>query len=199
MPKAIAFFNRLTNNNISGKVIFEQVGSSLQMKIDLQGFEPNHTFAIHIHEFGDLTDGCTSLGAHFNPKQQNHGSDLYTSDHHPGDLMNNLTSNHLGSVKLDYETPELSILYSSPKCIVGRSVVIHYYPDDLGQKGSFENGTLIPYSSMSLKELQEYSAQRKYPKNKSKQQLIDKLEEESLKTGNAGGRMACAIIGVMKG
>ena len=168
------------------------------MSIDLQGFEPNQTFAIHIHEYGDLTDGCTSLGAHFNPKQQNHGSDLYSSDHHAGDLMNNLTSNHLGRVNLNYQTPHLSILYSSSKCIVGRSVVIHYYPDDLGLKGSFVNGTLTPYSMMSLKELQEYSAQRKYPKNKFKQQLIAKLEEESLKTGNAGGRMACAIIGVMK-
>jgi len=196
MSKAIAFFNPLTNNNISGKIIFEQFGASLQMSIDLQGFEPNHTFAIHIHEFGDLTNGCTSLGAHFNPKQQNHGSDLYTSDHHPGDLMNNLTSNHIGCVKLNYKTPHLSILYSSSKCIIGRSVVIHFYQDDLGQKGNFVNGTLIPYSSMSLKELQEYSVQRKYPKNKSKQQLIAKLEEESLKTGNAGGRMACAIIGM---
>jgi Cu-Zn family superoxide dismutase len=198
MSKAIAFFNPLTNNNISGIIIFEQLESSLKMQINLQGFKPNHTFAIHIHEFGDLTDGCTSLGAHFNPKHQNHGSDLYTNDHHPGDIMNNLTSNHLGCVQLNYVTPHLSILYSSSKCIVGRSVVIHYYQDDLGQKGSFVDGNLVPYSSMTLKELQEYSAQRKYPKNKNKKQLISKLEEESLKTGNAGGRMACAIIGIMK-
>lgn len=198
MPNAIAYFNPLTNNNISGTIIFQQIGSSLQLKIDLKGFEPNQTFAIHIHEFGDLTDGCASLGGHFNPKQQNHGSDLYTVDHHPGDLMNNLTSNNLGNVKVDYETLHLSILYSSSKCIIGRSVVIHYYQDDLGQKGTIVEGNLIPYSTMTLKQLQEYSAQRKYPKNKSKQQLIAKLEEESLKTGNAGGRMACAIIGIMK-
>ena len=196
MNGAIAFFNPLVNNNISGKILFTQESSVLKVRIDLEGFEPNKDYAIHIHEFGDLSKGCQSLGPHFNPKQQCHGSDMYVKHHHAGDLMNNIKSNHKGQVSLSFNTKVLSTNYNSSKCILGRSVVIHYYADDLGQKGIIKDGQLVSYQDLTLEELKQLSKERKYPISKSKQQLVEKLNTESLITGNAGGRMACAIIGI---
>ena len=54
--------------------------------------------------------------------------------------------------------------------IIGRTVVIHEGADDLGLGGLDSNGNVID----------------------------QKVHQESLKTGNAGGRMACAIIGLSK-
>lgn len=184
------------NNEISGKILFSQNKKVLNIQIDLQGFEPDKDYAIHIHEFGDLSQGCKSLGGHFNPTMHHHGSDLYQKHHHAGDLMNNIHSDQNGKVKLEFQSKCLSISYKSSKCILGRSVVIHKYSDDCGQKGILQNDVLIPYQEMSLKQLQKISKQRGYPSNKTKKQLADKLDSESLVTGNAGGRMACAIIGL---
>ena len=184
------------NNEISGKILFSQNKKFLNIQIDLQGFEPDKDYAIHIHEFGDLSQGCKSLGGHFNPTMHHHGSDLYQKHHHAGDLMNNIHSDQNGKVKLEFQSKCLSISYSSSKCILGRSVVIHKYSDDCGQKGILHDDVLIPYQEMPLKQLQKISKERGYPSSKTKKQLADKLDSESLITGNAGGRMACAIIGL---
>ena len=54
--------------------------------------------------------------------------------------------------------------------IIGRTVVIHTGEDDLGLGGLNDKGEIIDAA----------------------------VHRESLKTGNAGGRMACAIIGFAK-
>jgi Cu-Zn family superoxide dismutase len=198
MTSAIAFFDPRTNDSqISGTVTFYSRPDKM-IKIRLKGLEPHSTHAIHIHEYGDLTGGCDTLGAHFNPTGAQHGSDTHMNqgDHHHGDLMNNITADPCGHVALDYYSP-----YLTPPMVAGRSVVLHYYADDLGLQGTVvggRGGIFTFYRDMSFQDLSLLCSERKYKiqGGRSREAMIHKLETESLKTGNAGARMACAIIGL---
>lgn len=125
-----------------GYVIFSQCCKKHTVKVHfkLHGFMSNATHAIHIHEFGDLSDGCTSLGPHYNPDNTTHGSrEIPENPRHAGDLINNFTTNEDGEFKYTYIDKLLSI-----DDIVGRSVVIHEGIDDLGVgKGSSKKESLV--------------------------------------------------------
>lgn len=155
---AIAVFN---DKNVRGFILFHQKntekGSSVHY--NLYALPKSKTMACHIHEFGDMTDGCTSLGGHWNPTGTTHGSiEININKSHSGDLTNNIHANNKGEFIFSYFDPRINIIGNINKSIIGRSVVIHKGIDDLGLGG---NG-------------------------------------ESLKTGNAGERMSCAIIGIKK-
>ena len=143
-----------------GRVLFSyccQKHKLVRVTFDLFNFSKNATHAIHIHEFGDLSDGCKSLGPHYNPANETHGSiDFPDRPRHAGDLINNFTTDMEGCFSYSYIDDKLSNIDFSD--IYGRSIVIHDGIDDLGRgRGK------------------------------------DKVE--SLKTGNAGSRLACGIIG----
>ncbi|CAK9296757.1 unnamed protein product [Gordionus sp. m RMFG-2023] len=111
--------------------------SPVEIKGNLAGLEPGkHGF--HVHEFGDLTQGCTSAGIHYNPDKKTHGGPD-DSIRHNGDL---------GNVTSD----------ASGKCHISKTDKVHAKEDDYGKGG----------------------------------------DEESLKTGNAGERVGCGIIGLAK-
>lgn len=149
--EAIACFNKV----FVGTVLFHQCDNqdNTTVVFDIKG-PSNGEFACHIHSYGDLRQGCKSLGPHWNPHNTTHG---YTFDpsrpSHAGDLVGNILTDSSGNYQFVYVDPKLSL--NGPLSIVGRSVVIHVDVDDLG--------------------------------------LGD--NEESLKTGNAGDRIDCAIIG----
>lgn len=131
-------------SNIKGTITFHQCHPSKPTKvsINLSGFRPNQIHGVHIHEFGDLRDGCTSLGAHFNPLNKNHGNiKLNGNDRHAGDLINNIQTDENGNVNYTYMDPLLSLYDNSIFNIIGRSVVIHEKPDDLGLGGTKESKT----------------------------------------------------------
>ena len=110
----------------------------------LKGLEPGkHGF--HIHEFGDLSDGCKSAGGHYNPDGVDHG-DL--NQGHVGDL-GNIVADQSGTARFQIKAERVEL-----SDVVGRAIVIHADEDDLGKGG----------------------------------------DEESLKTGNAGDRLACGVI-----
>lgn len=137
---AIVLFEKTSKNSLEGTIEFHQCDKNnpTHIRINLKGFKPNKTHAIHIHEFGDLTQGCVSAGRHYNPFNKNHGNyKIHGKNRHVGDLVNNITSDKNGEVHL-YFKDDLISLYS-PNSIYGRSVVIHEKQDDLGLGGDKES------------------------------------------------------------
>jgi len=129
-------------NGIRGLIEFHQcsVYSPVTVRMNLQGVGVK-THAIHIHEFGDMRDGCVSLGAHWNPYRDTHGSRDYNMPRHAGDLCNNITFNSSGVFKFMYHD-DLITLFSPDSqniSIAGRSIVIHENPDDLGMGNNEES------------------------------------------------------------
>lgn len=154
----IASFTPNVDSSIEGYVLFEQqnIHTPVQVTFRLQGFRRvGQIHAIHIHEYGDLRQGCHSLGGHWNPHHFPHGSYEYDKvSHHAGDLINNLKVQPKHRFFYSYDDPLITLFGS--QSILGRSVVIHANRDDLGQS----------------------------------------THPESKVNGNAGPRIACAIIGI---
>ncbi|XP_038638530.1 superoxide dismutase [Cu-Zn], chloroplastic-like [Scyliorhinus canicula] len=104
-----------------------QRSNGTEIKLDLHGFRGNgKPHAMHIHEFGDLSDGCETLGGHFNPHNMDHGS-------HAGDLGNFRPSAD-GSVHETLTRVQLHL--QGHDSVIGRSIVIHENEDDLGHHDS---------------------------------------------------------------
>nr|XP_003411340.2 extracellular superoxide dismutase [Cu-Zn] [Loxodonta africana] len=126
---------------VTGLVLFRQLapGAKLEAFLDLEGFTAEHNGsarAIHVHQFGDVSQGCEATGPHYNPLGVPHPQ-------HPGDFGNFWVRD--GSL-WKYRTG-LNASLVGPHSIVGRAVVVHAGQDDLGRGGdqaSVENGNAGP-------------------------------------------------------
>ncbi|KAH8405660.1 hypothetical protein KR215_005895 [Drosophila sulfurigaster] len=118
------------NTQVKGNVTFIQndCGQSVHVRIQLENVkEGKHGF--HIHEKGDLSNGCTSLGGHYNPDKVDHGAPHHEV-RHVGDL-GNIEVNSTGIIDITYSDAVISL--NGKRTIIGRSVVLHELEDDLGQ------------------------------------------------------------------
>ena len=147
---AVSVLNSSTG--VAGTVKFvQQEGQKVRIQAEITGLTPGlHGF--HIHEWGNLTNGCVTAGPHYNPFGKTHAGPA-DEVRHVGDL-GNIEANAEGKAIYDAEDHLINIYGATS--VVGRSVVVHAGVDDLGKGGN----------------------------------------EESLKTGNAGARVACAVIGL---
>ncbi|XP_039032771.1 superoxide dismutase [Cu-Zn], chloroplastic-like [Hibiscus syriacus] len=108
------------------------------VNVRITGLTPGpHGF--HLHEYGDTTNGCIMIGAHFNPNKMTHGNTFLNSRRSAETTI------------VDNQIP-----LSGPNAVVGRALVVHELEDDIGKGG----------------------------------------HELSLTTGNAGGRLACRVVGL---
>ena len=142
--KAIAFFS---NSSIKGTVKFIEIPNDLVfVDVNLEGFEPNTIHGFHVHESGDLTSGCDSMCAHFNPYNQTHGG-KDDSIRHVGDL-GNLEADEEGKVTIQF-TDHMIKLRGGEANIIGRGLIVHADPDDCG-KGSFPDSKTTGHSGKRI-------------------------------------------------
>ncbi|XP_055338038.1 uncharacterized protein LOC129588044 [Paramacrobiotus metropolitanus] len=152
--KGIATLNG-ANSTTRGTIVFTANTSTgvIQITGNITGLPPNSQHGFHIHQYGDLSNGCTSAGSHFNPFNQTHGAPT-SQKRHVGDL-GNVVADGNGMVNLNMTDSLIAL--AGPASIIGRAIVVHQLQDDLGAGGN----------------------------------------NDSLTTGNAGGRMTCGVIGIM--
>ena len=136
------------SDTVKGSILFMQApGTPTLIKGTITGLQPGeHGF--HIHEFGDMSKGCESMGGHYNPDGVDHGD---INEGHVGDL-GNITADEDGTASFSIQANRVDLI--GDRSVVGRGIVVHADQDDLGKGG----------------------------------------DEESLKTGNAGDRLACGVI-----
>ncbi|XP_069782933.1 uncharacterized protein [Narcine bancroftii] len=111
-------------SSVTGNIYLRRErGNGTEFLLDLHGFPAGDKKQwIQVHEFGDLTQGCDSLGSHFNPQHTKHGR-------HTGDL-GNLRPDPSGNVQQTLTLPHLHL--RGEHSVVGRSIVIHETEDNQG-------------------------------------------------------------------
>ncbi|CAL4921516.1 unnamed protein product [Urochloa decumbens] len=130
--KGVALIGGGANSPVSGALHFFQEPSTgyTEVRGKITGLAPGmHGF--HIHVFGDTTNGCNSTGPHFNPHSRPHGAP-FDEDRHVGDL-GNIVANKDGVAEVFVRDLQISLI--GPHSILGRAIVVHADPDDLGRGG----------------------------------------------------------------
>ncbi|KAK6232824.1 hypothetical protein SCA6_002897 [Theobroma cacao] len=129
MVKAVAVLS--SSEGVSGTIFFTQEGDGpTTVTGNISGLEPGlHGF--HVHALGDTTNGCMSTGPHFNPAGKEHGAPE-DENRHAGDL-GNVTVGDDGCVSFSIIDKQIPL--TGPLSIIGRAVVVHADPDDLGKGG----------------------------------------------------------------
>ena len=150
--KAVCVFQ---DSKIKGSVLFIENKETKYTEIHISLSNVAYgEHGFHIHEAGDLREGCKSLCSHYNPHNKNHGGPE-DKERHLGDL-GNIKAGKNGIVEMVMYDKKIKL--SGKYSVIGRSVIIHDKRDDLGRGNN----------------------------------------KESLITGNAGKRIACGVIGIVK-
>lgn len=96
--------------SMSGEITFKQwnINAPIMVSMNISGL-PAGKHSVHIHAFGDITDGCKSTGPHFRSS-----------------IIGNVEAKDGETVDVTYETLGLNLFGLSG--VLGRSVVIHEKP-----------------------------------------------------------------------
>lgn len=125
--RASARLQSRSGSQVTGWIIFTQVGDRVRVTGDLAGHTPGPK-GFHIHEKGDCTaPDAMSAGGHFNPGKGRHGA---PGEGHAGDF-GNIVFNDYGSATIHMMVRGISVSKDKPDGIIGRAVLIHAQTDDL--------------------------------------------------------------------
>ncbi|XP_066260881.1 superoxide dismutase [Cu-Zn]-like [Euwallacea similis] len=125
--RASVYITPFNKSTVEGLVNFTETSDGVLIEGRITGL-PKGSHGFHIHVYGDLSDGCVSTGGHFNPKNVSHGAPN-ASERHVGDLGNIIADD---TEVAAFSFNDTIIALSGENNIIGRSVVIHSDPDDMG-------------------------------------------------------------------
>lgn len=124
--RAICILEPTKGNLVTGTVRLETVEEGVRIVADVDGLTPGK-HAFNVHEFGDIShpDGA-STGGLFNPTRKKHGGPDHL-ERTLGDL-GNVVADDTGHAH--YERVDSLVSLTGPNTIIGRSMAVHYLPDD---------------------------------------------------------------------
>jgi Cu-Zn family superoxide dismutase len=145
--KAICIMNPDGDSTAKGIVEMGQIQPNrpVHIKAVFTGLAVNSKHGFHIHQWGNLTKGCSTAGPHFNPENKSHGGPD-SEERHVGDL-GNVVSDSQGNGK--YELVDSKITLFGVNSVVGRSCVLHKDEDDLGL-GNFSDSKTTGHSGSRI-------------------------------------------------
>ncbi|CAG4969469.1 unnamed protein product [Colias eurytheme] len=123
--------NQSCGKHIMGVVRFQQTEQGpLVADVCIDGLTPGE-HGLHVHDTGDLSEGCKSIGGHFNPHKSPHGGPLDPPEkRHAGDL-GNIIADDTGRATFRILDNVLKV-----SDIVGRSIAVTSQCDDMGRGSS---------------------------------------------------------------
>merc|ERR1711973_367820 len=135
-----ALITKRTSTYVNGYPKQEQIGEisfnydsancCMRIKGVIKDLTPGlHGF--HIHEYGDLSNGCVSTGSHYNPYGVVHAGPGDAAQH-VGDL-GNIVADDDGIARVDVCVG--FVRTCGQFSVLGRAVVVHAKADDLGRGG----------------------------------------------------------------
>ncbi|GAU95120.1 SOD_CuZN10 [Ramazzottius varieornatus] len=122
---------------VLGNITFMQAAAGQPTTItgQITGLTPNVMLGFHVHQLGDLSNGCDSALEHYNPRMKTHG-DLTNPNRHNGDL-GNVQSDANGVANINKQSDLLALI--GPESVIGRTIIVHRLMDDLGLGGTAES------------------------------------------------------------
>ncbi|XP_067675978.1 superoxide dismutase [Cu-Zn]-like isoform X1 [Haliotis asinina] len=182
---------------VQGTIYFSQANpdGSVTVTGTITGLtEGSHGF--HVHEFGDTTNGCFSVGSHYNPFGVTHGAPE-DENRHAGDLSNIVANaDVVAAVRIE----DSVISLRGENSIIGRSLS-EVVPSDVRQT-HLTSGTILvggsSHGGLTSTRIPWDAGHRDMLVSGRKDDLGRGGNEGSLKTGNAGSALACCVIGIAK-
>ncbi|KAH7103453.1 superoxide dismutase, partial [Auriculariales sp. MPI-PUGE-AT-0066] len=128
--KAIAI---LSGPKVTGTVTLSQPTATGATYITgrISGLDGSALRGFHVHEFGDVSQGCMGAGGHFNPYSKDHGGP-HDADRHVGEWSIDVKMSNQGGV-VDLSIEDKLVQLNGPLTVLGRAIVIHSGTDDVGR------------------------------------------------------------------
>ncbi|WP_432798768.1 superoxide dismutase family protein [Poriferisphaera sp. WC338] len=123
LTEAIAVMQPTEGSTTKGMVRFKEVPKGVMVEVHIEGLEPKSVHAIHIHEYGDISNPKgLATGDHYNPQDHPHGLPG-NMDRHAGD-MGNLYADEKGTAH-KVLLMDIITIGKPYNPVIGRGVIIH--------------------------------------------------------------------------